>query len=183
MKNNTIEKIGILAIIAIIAGFGVYFYTVIQADSHELRQAKEKKESTILEKVKNPVSNTTVKFLTLDEAHTLYLSGEALFMDARPEQDYGYMHIPGAMSAPYTVAKKLQSVLDLERDRLIVVYCSSDTCPMAEVLATRLNELLFTRVYIFSGGLKEWYNAKYPLERGIDVRAKDIDTSHDDHQH
>ena len=138
---------------------------------------------TVLEKVKTTTSNTTVKFLTLDEAHTLHTSGEALFMDARPEQDYGYMHIPGAMSVPYTIAKTLPEVLSLDRNRLIVVYCSSNTCPMAEVLATRLNELMFTRVYIFSGGLKEWYNAKYPLDRGIDVRPADTGARHDDHQH
>jgi rhodanese-related sulfurtransferase len=181
MTNNTIEKVGITAIVAIIAISGVYFYTAIQADSREILEAKEKKVSTILEKVQNP-TKSTVKFLTLDEAHTLYTSGEALFMDARPEKDYGYMHIPGAMSAPYTIAKQLQEVRDLDRNRLIVVYCSSDTCPMAEFLATRLDELLFRRVYIFSGGLKEWYNAKYPLERGIDVRPT-ANTSHDDHQH
>jgi rhodanese-related sulfurtransferase len=167
-ENHNIEKLGILSIVLIVAAFGVYFYSVIQSDSRELLEAKEKKVSTILEKVKNP-SKSTVKYLTLEEAHTLYNSGEALFLDARPEQDYGYMHISGAMSAPYTIAKQMPAVLELDRDRLIVVYCSSSSCPMAEVLATRLDELLFRRVYIFSGGLKEWYNAKYPLKRGIEV--------------
>lgn len=166
---NSIEKIGVLSIVVIAAAFGIYFYTTIQADSRELIAAKEKKVSTILEKVSNPTSKVPVKYLTLEEAHTLYLAGEALFLDARPEQDYGYMHIAGAMSAPYTIAKQLPAILGLDRDRLIVVYCSSSSCPMAEVLATRLDELLFRRVYIFSGGLKEWYNAKYPLERGLEV--------------
>jgi rhodanese-related sulfurtransferase len=182
MKNNSIEKIGILAIVVIIAVCGAYFYTAIQADSQALQKANAKKVATILEKVNNP-TDRTVKFLTLDETHTLYNSGEALFMDARPEKDYNYMRIPGAMSAEYTRAKKIQDVLNLDRDRLIVVYCSSDTCPMAEILATRLDELMFSRVYIFAGGLKEWYNAKYPLERGSAHSTNAPDDSHADHQH
>ncbi len=166
---SRVEKIGILSIVVIVAAFGIYFYTTIQADSRELMEAKEKKVSTILEKVTNPTSKVPVKYITLEEAYTLYVSGDALFLDARPEQDYGYMHIAGAMSCPYTIAKQLKPILELDRNRLIVVYCSSNSCPMAEVLATRLDELLFRRVYIFSGGLKEWYNAKYPLERGLEV--------------
>ena len=166
---SSVEKIGILSIVVIVAAFGIYFYTTVQADSLKLLDAKEKKTSSILEKVNNPTSKVPVKYLTLEEAYTLYVSGDALFLDARPEQDYGYSHIAGAMSAPYTTVKTLKPILDLDRNRLIVVYCSSSSCPMAEVLATRLDELLFRRVYIFSGGLKEWYTAKYPLERGVDV--------------
>lgn len=170
--SNRIEKWGIFFIVVIIAGFGTYFYYLLKTDANEKRAATERKESTILAKVSQPDLKTTVKFLTLDEAYTLYHSGQAVFMDARPEQDYGYMHIPGAVSAPYNIAKQLKTVLDLDRNQLIVVYCSSATCPMAEVLATRLHELMFTRVYIFSGGLKEWYNAKYPLERGVETAPK-----------
>ena len=48
---SRVEKIGILSIVVIVAAFGIYFYTTIQADSRELMEAKEKKVSTILEKV------------------------------------------------------------------------------------------------------------------------------------
>ena len=46
---SRVEKIGILSIVVIVAAFGIYFYTTIQADSRELMEAKEKKVSTILD--------------------------------------------------------------------------------------------------------------------------------------
>lgn len=166
-KKHTIEKIGLLLIVLIAIGLWGYFYSNTQADAAAKREAEEQRKETILKKALNPKSEIPVRYLTLEEAHVLYNSEQAIFMDARPVKDFAYMHIPGALSVPYTEAKQIQSVLDMDRDQLIVVYCSNRNCPMAEYLATRLSELHFKKVYIFEGGMQEWYDARYPLARGV----------------
>ena len=109
-------------------------------------------------------SAATLTLLTIEEARALQKSGKALFLDARSDREYQYAHIPNAISAYYQDVKTNPKILSLDRSQPVVAYCNSPKCPMAEVLATKLNELGFTRIYVFPGGMKEWIGAKLPIQ-------------------
>lgn len=58
----------------------------------------------------------------LEEAHALWQSRAALFVDTRPRADFNVAHVPGARSVPLeVVARRLDN---LPEDRPIVTYCT-----------------------------------------------------------
>ncbi|NBV42575.1 rhodanese-like domain-containing protein [bacterium] len=156
MKTSTFFLLA--AAILIAASLGFYFSMV-----NDEKAEKQTKNSELVNRIESHQSRSPVRLLTLNEAHALYSSKKAIFLDARTVREYEYGHIAGAMSAFYGDVKKNPQVLALDRNTLVVAYCNSETCPMAEVLATRLDELGFKRVYVFSGGMKEWLAANYPV--------------------
>lgn len=102
--------------------------------------------------------------LSLDEAYKLYEKRAAIFMDGRIKRNYVWAHIKGAMSVYYKLAKTNPKLKDLNKDQLIVTYCSNPLCPISYYLAAELNQLGFTNVFVFPGGLEEWMQEKYDLE-------------------
>jgi len=156
MKIIPVVLISFLALGAV--GYG---YVKLSSDA-VLHADINKKVMSALDRDQSP---TPIKFLSTLEAHTLFRTRKALFLDARPERDFQYLHIPGARSVFYQDAKRNLFLKTIKRDQLIVVYCASAQCPMAELLANSLHELQFKRVYVYSGGMKEWMAAKYPTQR------------------
>ncbi|MFN2251251.1 MAG: rhodanese-like domain-containing protein [Anaerolineae bacterium] len=78
---------------------------------------------------------------------------DIVFVDARPELDYEFGHIPGAINVPYFAADEHLS--ELPRDRLIVAYCE---CPHAEAVqvADALVADGFPQVKVIDEGLFGW---------------------------
>ncbi len=52
----------------------------------------------------------------------------------------------------------------LPKDKEIVVYCASFECRASPAAARKLEELGYTRVLEYEGGLADWRDAGYPLE-------------------
>src|SRR5437867_36524 len=50
------------------------------------------------------------------------------------------------------------------KNREIVVYCGGGECPQSRQAAEKLHNLGYTNVLAFEGGLKEWQEAKLPVE-------------------
>ena len=86
-----------------------------------------------------------------------------VFVDARPELDYEFGHIPGARSVPYFEAE--EHVDNLPRDQWIVTYCE---CPHAEAqqVADVLIENGFEYVKVMGDGLPGWREAGGPEVAG-----------------
>lgn len=53
----------------------------------------------------------------------------------------------------------------LSPDDEIVVYCSDAPCIASQTAYTMLKANGFTNVRLFAGGLREWEEAGYPLDR------------------
>lgn len=91
----------------------------------------------------------------------LWVSGEAMFIDARGEEAYSEGRIPGAFSLPYKGFDNgavPETVDYLPRDQLLVIYCDGADCHASQVVYDRLLELGFSRdrMKIFHGGWNEW---------------------------
>ena len=109
-----------------------------------------------------------VKTINLAQAYALFQQGQALFIDARPGDEFAELHIPKALNiTPEMVAAGLaEKVAGLARDREIVVYCGQVSCDLALKVAEELQALGFTRVTGFVGGFKAWDEAGYPADTG-----------------
>jgi rhodanese-related sulfurtransferase len=107
--------------------------------------------------------------ITLDEAKRLQDEGEALFIDARVPRAYAAGHIAGAINMPAPAhddaIRKLLG--DVDKDRLIVTYCSGGSCQNSYGLARQLVKTHgFRNAKAFYEGWNAWFWAKYPMEKG-----------------
>ncbi len=106
--------------------------------------------------------------ITLDDAKNLHQSMGAVFMDARPQEEFTKGHIQGAISLPWHEAE--QRVMDvtanLTNDAVIVTYCDGDTCDLSKDLALFLENLGFTNVRVLVNGWTVWRNAGLPVVTG-----------------
>lgn len=100
-------------------------------------------------------------------AYRYFQSDSAVFLDARPVEDYLQGHIPGAMSVPI---EKLvpEQVAKIPRERLLITYCSDPDCHQAFDLANALLDLGFGPVLVFHEGMSGWRLANYPIVRSSD---------------
>jgi ArsR family transcriptional regulator len=88
------------------------------------------------------------------------------FIDARSEHQFEEGHIPGAMNA---YAEQWQShipqIVQIPRDRHIVVYCGGGQCELSHELADNIRGLGYTKISIYTGGTTEWKAKFYPMTK------------------
>lgn len=106
--------------------------------------------------------------LNSDETYRLLREGQALFIDSRYRLDYLISHIPGSINIPSNLAREeLMTALEpIPKDKLIVVYCKSESCQSSRRLAGLMTYLGFERVHVYLAGFEEWVTKKYPVEKG-----------------
>ena len=104
--------------------------------------------------------------LTLEDAYNLYLSGEALFLDARDPYEYEEGHIKGAVNLPFDWMDEYWEDVKplLNPDREIVAYCGGIDCELSLFLARDLKYQGFEKSYIFFGGWLKWTEEGLPVE-------------------
>jgi len=105
-----------------------------------------------------------VQTINLAQAYALFQNGTALFIDARPVDEFAEIHVPKALNiTPEMLDEgRAAQVTGLAKDREIVVYCSQVSCDLALKVAEKLQALGFSRVMAFVGGFRAWDEAGYP---------------------
>ena len=106
--------------------------------------------------------------ISLDEAKVMHQSRGAVFMDARPLEEFTKGHIQGAKSLPWHEAEQqvMDVVADLSNDVVIITYCDGDSCNLSKDLALFLDNLGFSKVRILVNGWTVWQNGGLPVEAG-----------------
>lgn len=106
--------------------------------------------------------------ISLDEAKVLHQSKHAVFMDARPLDEFTKGHIQGAISLPWHEAEHqvMDVIVDMSNDTIIITYCDGDTCDLSRELALFLENLGFERVRVLVNGWTVWQEAGLPVEKG-----------------
>ncbi|MBL7995761.1 rhodanese-like domain-containing protein [bacterium] len=104
------------------------------------------------------------KQLSIDEAYTLFKTKAAVFIDARQEVLYKMAHIKDAEWIYHQDAKENPRLKDYKKDQLLIIYCGGPKCDQADHLVDELEEMGFTNVFLFPGGMDEWRAAGYPIE-------------------
>ena len=84
----------------------------------------------------------------------------ALWIDARPDDEFARDHVPGAISLNEDRWNELlpQFLQIWSPEKKIVVYCSAKSCNAAKEVATRLREeaKLPNDIRVLQGGWEEW---------------------------
>lgn len=100
-------------------------------------------------------SSTEIYDLTFEQFQ-LIRGKHIQILDARSEEAFHRGHIPGAESVYFRSAGMNRVLSDIDKDHVIVTYCLSRSCPMAMVLARTLKDMGFSRVAVFTDGLRRW---------------------------
>jgi rhodanese-related sulfurtransferase len=87
-----------------------------------------------------------------------------VLIDVLSRESYQREHLPGAVNIPVNEVNE-ESVARLPKDKDIVVYCGSFECMASSMAARKIEELGFTRVIDFEGGIADWKEAGYPVEK------------------
>lgn len=107
-----------------------------------------------------------IRALTTEQVYEIYSNREAKFVDARDNWDFADGHIPGAINIPeYKFTSAEPNLKLLDKNEKLIVYCEGDQCEVSKRLAQELINLGYRKVWIYLGGMKEWWEYKFPIEK------------------
>ena len=137
MKSSLVGQAVILAALALLpaAGEAIYF-----RDKISWRSAIAPSEMVTVEQARE-------------------LGGTAIWIDARPEDDFANDHVPGAISLNEDRWNELlpQFLAVWTPEKKIIVYCSSLSCNASREVAHRLRkEAQLSDVFVLEGGWEAW---------------------------
>ena len=92
-------------------------------------------------------------------AQALSWGENVIWVDARPEEEFGSDHVPGAVSLNEDRWNELlpQFLQNWSPEKRIVVYCSSQSCNASREVAKRLrDQAQLKSVFVLQGGWEEW---------------------------
>ncbi|HDL07111.1 MAG TPA: rhodanese-like domain-containing protein [Desulfobacteraceae bacterium] len=112
--------------------------------------------------------NKTRKEITIEDAIRKYKSGNALFIDARPEIDFSKGHIKGAINRQESNFDKWVNdfISKTASDKLIITYCDGIDCQLSKNLAEKLELVGFENVYYMTDGWNKWNQLSQPIASG-----------------
>jgi rhodanese-related sulfurtransferase len=137
VRSSLIRQILILAALALAPGVGEAIY---------FRQ-KISWQSSILPS----------ELVTVDQARTW--AGNAIWVDARPDEEFARDHVPGALLLNEDRWNELlpQFLAVWSPGKKVVVYCSSLSCNASREVARRLRkEAQLSDVFVLKGGWEAW---------------------------
>ncbi len=89
--------------------------------------------------------------------------GSCVVVDTRSPESFANGHVPSALNIPYrTMDANTTSKLD--KNTLVIAYCTSVACNASTKGAARLSALGF-RVKEMLGGIEAWQDEGYPVEK------------------
>lgn len=97
------------------------------------------------------------ELVTVDQAKAW--ADSALWVDARPDDEFAHDHVPGAFSLNEDrwSEQLAQFLPNWSPDKKVVVYCSAESCNAARDVAKRLrDEAQLKDVFVLNGGWEEW---------------------------
>lgn len=88
------------------------------------------------------------------EVKALVDSQGAVVVHTLDAENYRAGHIPGAIHVEYE--KMTVDRLPPEKDKPLVFYCAGGMCPVGGMAARKAADWGYTRVYEYSGGMRDW---------------------------
>jgi rhodanese-related sulfurtransferase len=83
----------------------------------------------------------------------------AIWIDARPDEEFARDHVPDAVSLNEDRWNELlpQFLQGWSPEKRVIVYCSAESCNAAREVAKRLrDEAQLKNVFVLQGGWEEW---------------------------
>lgn len=167
MSMKTIVDAICIVLIGAVIGFT---FNYVRKDGLSLKKpitAPEQKDASEAAQESGTIPEPV--WIDLSDAKAYFEDGEALFIDAREEEEYVEGHIKGAINIPYgwylNEHPDISSVV--EGKKVIITYCSGSECEASIQLAYALWEKGYGGLKIFFGGWQEWIDAGLPVEEGL----------------
>jgi rhodanese-related sulfurtransferase len=88
---------------------------------------------------------------------------DAIWIDARPQEEFEREHVPGALLLNEDRWNELlpQMLAVWSPEKRVVVYCSTESCGSSREIARRLRtEAGLTNVFVLGGGWEAWLEGK-----------------------
>lgn len=110
-------------------------------------------------------------FIDINVAQFEHASGDAIFVDARDEEEFLCGTIPGSIHMPFEyLPDDLQEYFNLklagyDGKSAIIVFCSGEECDLSLHLARNLQDFGYSNIAVFFGGAREWEKFDLGLER------------------
>ncbi len=111
--------------------------------------------------------------ISTDDAYALWADGLAVFLDARPLDEYQKGHIAYARYLDYEhlydapFPPVINELLD-DQTQTVVFYCTGGECDASHNAATYFQGLGFTTLHVYADGYPGWEQAGYEIEQGPD---------------
>ena len=89
--------------------------------------------------------------------------GNAIWVDARPEEEFEKQHVPGAilLNEDHWNEMLPRMLATWSPEKRVVVYCSSESCGASREVARRLREeARLQNVFVLEGGWEAWLEEK-----------------------
>ncbi len=118
-----------------------------------------------------------------EQVKELWTNGVTI-IDARIKAEYDFLHIPNAINVVYqdksakaAIFNPLQDIYDLSKlpankNAPVVIYCNSGACWKSYKLSTAAIKAGYKKIYWFRGGMPEWLEKRYPVEKTISAADK-----------
>ena len=105
-----------------------------------------------------------VKELTVDDVKTKLERGETLLLiDVREESEYARDHLPGAAHLGKGIIERDIEARVPDTSAEIVLYCGGGF--RSALAADNLQKMGYTNVWSMDGGIRDWREKGYPLEK------------------
>jgi rhodanese-related sulfurtransferase len=152
------QSLGLLALSALFA----FAVNAARPDGLPLAQAAAKAPPSAVQL--SPASGE----IALKDAAMLFLSGRAVFLDARSGFEFEQGHIQGALSLPpREFASQFQDIKPrLAGKEAVIAYCDGAECPLSHSLARHLRDAGVKNVYVLKNGWSLWQAEKLPVTLG-----------------
>ena len=141
MKSALLRQIILLAAAALVPAIGEMIYFRDRVSWHSAIPASE--------------------LVTVEQARAW--GDGAMWVDARPDEDFARDHVPGAILLNEDRWNELlpQFLTAWSPEKKVIVYCSAQSCNAAREVAKRLrDEAQLTNVFVLEGGWEEWLKKK-----------------------
>jgi len=108
------------------------------------------------------------KEISVKDAAMLFITGRAVFLDARSQYEYTQGHIQGAISLPpRSFAELYQDIKPrLAGKEAVITYCDGERCPLSHSLAEHLRNAGVQNVFVLVNGWAVWQAEKLPISKG-----------------
>jgi rhodanese-related sulfurtransferase len=123
-------------------------------------------DSLLIEKKDEPIKSfNEPKAIKLNFAYKLFNDG-IQFIDSRSAEEFAEGHIKGAINIPFYGSENYLDVINsLNKNEIVVTYCSGADCDISILSGEELFEMGFKRVYVFIDGYDEWTKNNYPTNK------------------
>lgn len=156
MKPSTTFGIRTILILTLSVGLGLAF-NATRPDMLPLVRTQESTTGPALQEGE----------ISMGDARQLFISKEAVFVDAREADVYAQGHIEGALSLPvFSFAQDFGALKNQMEGKAIITYCDGEFCELSRDLADQLKAHGLQNVYVLKNGWTLWRNEGLPTATG-----------------